>query len=163
MFNFQNKLNSEYYIGEPDSEFWNDLENETKRLQSENRKFDEIFNRNVSVFKLAKSLEKSEPYKAIELYESIKNTNYGNFDTLSRLIILYRKTKQKEKEIQHLEYKLEEEQNTQYNRMCFLKNRFPNLDDEIESNYNNQMEFTTPELQVVNFHSKIEKIKKNNK
>lgn len=158
MSSFQKRLESGYYDNQPKSEFWNDLEADTNRIQQENKKWSIEFNKVAEVFKKAKSLEKIDIYQAIELYESIKNTKYGNFDTVGRLAILYRKTKQKEKEIQHMEFKIEEVQNTQYDRMTFLQGRFPAESEKIKLAYDNKIEYLTPDLMTINFHSSTDKL-----
>lgn len=87
----------------------------------------------------------------------LKNTNYGNFDSVGRLILLYRKTKQKDKEIQNIQFKIENIQNSEYNKMIFLQNKFPEESEKIKFHFENKTEYLTPELRKVNFHIKIEK------
>lgn len=159
MSSFHDKVNEGYYDDKPKSTFWEDLDRATILLQQENAKFSIEFNKNIDVFRQAKALEKTDVYKAIELYESIKNTNYGKFDCIGRLIVLYRKTKQKDKEKQHIEFKIEELQNLEYDRMIFLQNRFPDESENIKQHYENGGVYTTPELQRIDFHSRIEKLK----
>jgi|GEM_PF-1434066 len=160
MTNFEDKLNSDFYKDKPKSLFIEDLEKETQKLREENKKWSVEFNKVAEIFKTAKSLEKTDIYKSIGLYESIKNTNYGKFDSVGRLILLYRKTKQKEKERQHLEFKLEEAQNSEYNRMRFLQEKYPEESENIKYHYENKIEYLSPELLKINFHSKIEKLTK---
>lgn len=135
------------------------MEDKIRNISEKNKLFEIEFSKNLQIYKLANSLEKHDVYKAIELYESIKNTNYGKFDCIGRLIILYRKTKQKDKEKQHIEFKIEELQNLEYDRMIFLQNRFPDESENIKQHYENGGVYTTPELQRIDFNSQIEKLK----
>lgn len=128
-------------------------------LKEKNRNWDIEFNKVKEIIFEARKTEKTDILKSIELYESVKNTNYGNWNSVERLIILYRKTRQYEKELQHLKYYLEDLQNQEYNRKEFLKNRFPSEAEDIERCFNENLEYVTPELVHINFHSKIEKVK----
>ena len=78
---------------------------------------------------------------------------------MGRLIILYRKTKQKEKEAECIEYKIEDLQNREYDRKEFLKTKYPEDTDEIQNCYDNQTIYTTPELVKIDFHKNIIKLK----
>ena len=82
---------------------WEQFDKELEEVREHNRLWQQEFDKVCEITFEARKLEKTDPLKAIQLYESIKNTKYGNFDTLGRLIILYRKTKQKEKEAECIE------------------------------------------------------------
>lgn len=140
------------------SDFDSNLEDEISKQKSINTEWDANFKRVTEIYLKAKSLEKTDIYEAINLYESIKNTNYGKFDSVGRLIILYRKTRQREKEIEHVRYKIEETQNDEYNRMAFLQNKYPNESNVIKFHYDNKMEYLTPDLVRINFHKNLEKL-----
>lgn len=134
-----------------------------QELKLEIQDFDRNFDRNTRIFHQAKSLESTNPYKAIELYTSIRDSNYGNFDTLGRLIILYRKTKQIEKEIQHIDFKIEQEQNRQYNRKESLKKSYPKSADYIEKCYRKNIPFVNPHplySNSIDFFAEIKKLSK---
>lgn len=131
---------------------------ELNEVKEKNRIWQTRFDEVCQITFKARELEKENPYKAIELYESIKNTNYGNFDTLGRLIILYRRTKQKDKEIQHIEFKIEDEQNFAYNSKLFLQNRFPEEAEKIQYYYDNKEIYITPELAKIDFFKKIDRL-----
>lgn len=131
---------------------------ELNEVREKNRVWQARFDEVCQITFKARELEKEHPYQAIELYESIMNTNYGNFDTLGRLIILYRRTKQKEKEIQHIEFKIEDEQNFAYNSKLFLQNRFPEEAEKIQYCYDNKEIYITPELAKIDFFKKIDRL-----
>lgn len=139
----------------PRKSFMDELEEKTKVIREKNRIWSIEFNKNGDTFKKAKELERSDPYKAIELYESIKNTNYGNFDTLSRLIILYRKTKQKDKEIQHIKFKIEELQHREFYRLEFVLSKYPEESEYIKECYETGKDCFLPNGSVINFKRKI--------
>lgn len=105
----------------------------------------------------ARGLENVDNQKAIELYEIMMNMNHHR-DILDRLIILYRKTKQKEKEIQAIEWLIEEEQNRQYNRMKFSQLMDPESADFIEDCYNNKLPFINKHGYPINFFTKINRL-----
>ncbi len=105
----------------------------------------------------AKGLENIDNQKAIELYESMMNMNHHR-DILDRLIILYRKTKQSAKEIQAIEWLIEEEQNIQYNRKEFLKIKFPNDKIHIERCYKEGLTYLNPFGDSINFFTKINRL-----
>jgi hypothetical protein len=137
---------------------WEQFDKELEEVREHNRLWQQEFDKVCEITFEARKLEKTDPLKAIQLYESIKNTNYGNFDTLGRLIILYRKTKQKEKEAECIEYKIEDLQNREYNSKEFLKTKYPEDADEIQNCYDNQTIYTTPELVKIDFHKNIIKL-----
>ena len=138
---------------------WEQFDKELEEVREHNRLWQQEFNKVCEITFKARKLEKTDPMKAIQLYESIKNTNYGNFDTLGRLIILYRKTKQKEKEAEYIEFKIEDLQNREYNRKEFLKTKYPEDADEIQNCYDNQTIYTNPQLVKIDFHKNIIKLK----
>jgi tetratricopeptide (TPR) repeat protein len=101
----------------------------------------------------AKSLENIDNEKAIMLYEEIRDR--PNNDALERLIILYRKTKQKDKEIEAIKFLIEEEQNRAYNGMTFLCLKYPERTAEIINCYNKNITFISEFGFPVNFHKKV--------
>ncbi|OPC34620.1 hypothetical protein [Elizabethkingia miricola] len=111
----------------------------------------------IDTYNIAKSLENIDNYKSIELYMSIQGMNHYR-DVLDRLIILYRKTKQKEKEIQMINWLIEEEQNRQYNRMRFSQLTDPENADFIQNCYNNKESFVNIYGFTINFFKKIDRL-----
>lgn len=133
-----------------------ELENEIQKLKKELNDWDYHFGKVTTTYKTAKELEKNDPYKAIELYMSIKDSKYGNFDVLSRLIILFRKTKQKEQELLHIDLKIEEEQHREYQRKEFMKKKYPESADYIEECYNNKVPCINPIYSnTIDFYKKV--------
>ncbi|SKB57939.1 hypothetical protein SAMN05660477_00013 [Soonwooa buanensis] len=111
------------------------------------------------IYQEAKNLELIDINKAIRLYESIINVNLHR-DVLDRLIILYRKMKNKKEEIRILKFLIEEEQNKEYNRMTFLISKNPILEKEIRNCYNNDLTFIEPVHGFrINFNTKINRLK----
>jgi len=150
----------EYSKNNPFPETMEEVKLKTEDLQKENREWNKKFNENLRIFKKAKSLEKTDPYKAIELYESIKNTSYGNFATLDRLIILYRKTKQIQKELQNIDFNIEDLQNKEYNRMIFCIHKYPESESYIRKCYKDGSDCLMPNGSVINFKKKIFQLEK---
>lgn len=135
------------------------LEKELEELQKANAKWQEEFDKVCAITFKAREIEKTNPLEAIALYESIRDTPYGNFDTLGRLIILYRKTKQKEKELKCLEFKIEDEQHRAYARKCTLQDKYPEESDKIQRCYDEKEPYITPDYGYkIDFHKKIKKI-----
>lgn len=133
-------------------------DDELKRLREKNRKWEENFNKVIQIYELAKQKEKTEPLTAIEIYQSIRDTNYGDFDVLGRLIILYRKTKQTSEELKHIEFKIEHIHNSEYNRMQFLSLKYPEDADLIRNCYDNELIYVTPEGYDIDFYKEIRKL-----
>lgn len=77
-----------------------ELERKTEDLRRKNKDFSIAFNEIASKMKKAKSLEKSNIYAAISLYEECLNATAGNFCPEERLVILYSKTHQLRNEIE---------------------------------------------------------------
>lgn len=154
-----NNRKAQNIINDKDTIFDKDFET----LKQENEKWSYQFGKVADIYKTAKKIEQTNPYKAIELYLSIRDTSYGNFDTLGRLIILYRKTKQVEKEIQHIDFKIEQEQNRQYNRKESLKKSYPKSADYIEKCYRKNIPFVNPHplySNSIDFFAEIKKLSK---
>lgn len=131
------------------------LDKEIEKLREKNAKWQEGFNEVCAITFKARELEKTNPLEAIALYESIRDTPYGNFDTLGRLIILYRKTKQKDKELKCIEFKIEDEQHRAYNQKCTLQYKYPEDKEEIQRCYDEEEIYTTPGYGFkIDFHKK---------
>lgn len=126
-------------------------------LQKErNEKFEEKYRNDISeAYRKARKLENIDNEKAIGFYESIRDRKH-HYDVLDRLIILYRKTKQPEKEVEAIKFLIEEEENKSYNRMVFLQQKYPNQKDEIKYSYEKNLPFINPEFGFqINFRKKI--------
>ncbi|WP_179124843.1 hypothetical protein [Elizabethkingia miricola] len=76
-----------------------DLDDKIERQKEITRKWHIEFNKVTDIIKLAKETEKNDIYKSISLYESVLNSEYGNFAPEYRLIILYHKIGNYEEEI----------------------------------------------------------------
>lgn len=124
------------------------------------RDFDKKYKNDIAeAYRKAKSLENIDNDKAIGLYESIRDRK-RNFDVLDRLIILYRKTNQKEKEIESINFLIEEEENSEYNKMRFLQLKYLDHREEIEKCYEEYVPFINPEFGFqTTFRKKIIRLK----
>lgn len=133
-----------------------ELENEIQKLKKELNDWGYHYGKVTTIYETAKELEKNDPYKAIELYMSIRDSKYNYFDVLSRLIILFRKTKQKEQELLHIDLKIEKEQHREYQRKEFMKKKYPESADYIEECYNNKVPCINPIYSnTIDFYKKV--------
>ncbi|TDX83935.1 hypothetical protein [Epilithonimonas xixisoli] len=139
-------------IGITNEEFEEILINITAEDKKRN---DDVERKNL--YNKARSLEDIDNLEAIKIYQKLQNIS--QYDALDRLIILYRKTHQKELEIQAIEWLIEEEQNKEYNRMSFLSMKFPDDAAKIRNCYDNNETYINPLGVPINFHSKINRLK----
>ncbi|WP_404812033.1 hypothetical protein ACIRNY_10855 [Capnocytophaga canimorsus] len=135
-----------------------ELKRERARWEEQCLQWNKNFNRVADTFACAKEMEKTDPFGAIKLYLSIKETKYSNFDILGRLIILYRKTDQVEQEIKHIDLKIDCLYKSARFRMFILKSKCPRDADLIDKCYNEEISYTTPNGRVVDFFIGIRKL-----
>lgn len=138
-------------------------------LQKErNEKYEEKYRNDIfEAYRKARELENIDNEKAIGFYESIRDRKH-NYDVLDRLIILYRKTKQPDKEVEAIKFLIEEEENKAYDRMVFLQQKYPDQSNEIKYSYENNLPFINPEFgfqinfrkKISRLHSRLEKLEK---
>lgn len=121
-----------------------------------NRKFEKEYQENIAeAYQKAKELENIDNEKAIGFYEAIRDRHH-HFDVLGRLIILYRKTKQPDKEVEAIKFLIEEEEIKAFERMELMQIKYPDYRDEIRFCYDNDLPFTNPEFGFdVNFRKKV--------
>lgn len=151
----------EYDLATIDLEKLNkELSRSKKKLKESKAKLEKWENEHSKVSEIhfkARSLEKTDPIKAIELHESIRDNSTNHFDTLGRLMILYRKTKQKELEIKTINLKINQEKTREDGRLQNVLRKFPDLKDYILECYESGADCNLP-TGVINFKKNILKL-----
>lgn len=162
--NFEFKINGKSIkidLEKVDDQFLNEeikyLDKKIEKLKIENEKWSKEHKRISEIHFLALEIEKNDPLKAIELHESIRDNSVNHFDTLGRLIILYRKTKQKDLEIRTIKFKIENEQNREYGRLQNVLRKFPEMEVYVQKCYDSGEDCILPSG-TLNFKKKIQKL-----
>lgn len=146
------------------SERLKDLADKAKKEWEEKRKefieFDTERRRVFDVNAQARKIEKSDVLKAIELYESVKNHEYNRYDTLGRLMILYRRTKQFDKEIETIKLAIPKELEREKKRMNTLIRKYPEDESLIKDCFVTGQAYKTEYGNEIDFYREINKLKK---